>query len=40
MVHTCYDYELVTLYGARAISRVPLSKDLFVERPPGKTVQP
>jgi hypothetical protein len=26
----------VTLKGARAVSRVPLRKDLFVERPLGK----
>jgi hypothetical protein len=32
--------ELVALKGARAASRVPLRKDLFVERPPEITVQP
>jgi hypothetical protein len=35
-----YDDELVILKGARAVSRVSLRKDLFVERPPGKTVKP
>jgi hypothetical protein len=32
--------ELVALKGTRAVSRVPLRKDLFVGRPHGKTVQP
>jgi hypothetical protein len=32
--------ELVALKGTRAVSRVPLRKDLFVGWPPGKTVQP
>jgi hypothetical protein len=31
---------LVAFKGTRAVSRVPLRKDLFVERPPGITVQP
>jgi hypothetical protein len=37
-----YDYDegIVTFKGARAVSRVPLRKDWFVGRPPGKTVQP
>jgi hypothetical protein len=36
-----YDGDiLVTFKGTRAVSRVPLRKDLFVERPPGITVQP
>ena len=35
-----YDTILVVFKGARAVSRVPLRKDLFVERPPGITVQP
>jgi hypothetical protein len=35
-----YDVILVSFKGARAVSRVPLRKDLFVGRPPGKTVQP
>jgi hypothetical protein len=33
-----YDDELVTLKGTRAVSRVPLRKDLFVGWPPRKTV--
>jgi hypothetical protein len=40
MIHSDYDYELVAFYGAQIVSRVPLYKDLFVERPPGTTVQP
>jgi hypothetical protein len=32
--------ELVALKGTRAVSRVPLRKDLFFGWPPGKTVQP
>jgi hypothetical protein len=35
-----YDVILVVFKGARAVSRVPLRKDLFVGWPPGKTVQP
>jgi hypothetical protein len=35
-----HDYILVAFKGARAVSRVPLRKDLFVGWPPGKTVQP
>jgi hypothetical protein len=35
-----YDDILVAFKGTRAFSRVPLRKDLFVERPPGITVQP
>jgi hypothetical protein len=35
-----YDVILVVFKGTRAVSRVPLRKDLFVERPPGMTVQP
>jgi hypothetical protein len=35
-----YDTILVVFKGARAVSRVPLRKDLFVRWPPGKTVQP
>jgi len=35
-----YDDILVAFKGTRAVSRVPLRKDLFVERPPGITVQP
>jgi hypothetical protein len=35
-----YDVILVSFKGARAVSRVPLRKDLFVRWPPGKTVQP
>ena len=31
---------LVVIKGARAVSRVPLRKDLFYGWPPGKTVQP
>jgi hypothetical protein len=33
-----YDDEFVKLKGAQAVSRVPLRKDLFIERPPGKIV--
>jgi hypothetical protein len=40
MIYYDYDYELAVFYGARAVSRVPLRKDLFVERPPGTTLQP
>ena len=36
----CYDVILVAFKGARAVSRVPLRKDLFVGWPPGKTVRP
>jgi hypothetical protein len=35
-----YDVILVSFKGARAVSRVPLRKDLFVGWPAGKTVQP
>jgi hypothetical protein len=35
-----YDVILVAFKGARAVSRVPLRKDLFIERPPRITVQP
>jgi hypothetical protein len=35
-----YDDILVAFKGTRAVSWVPLRKDLFVERPPGITVQP
>jgi hypothetical protein len=35
-----YDVILVVFKGTRAVSRVPLRKDLFVGWPPGKTVQP
>jgi hypothetical protein len=35
-----YDVILVAFKGARAVSRVPLRKDLFVGWPPRKTVQP
>jgi hypothetical protein len=35
-----YDVILVVFKGARAVSRVPLRKDLFIGWPPGKTVQP
>jgi hypothetical protein len=35
-----YDVTLVALKGARAVSQVPLRKDLFFGWPPGKTVQP
>ena len=35
-----YDIILVAFKGARAVSRVPLRKDLFYGWPPGKTVQP
>jgi hypothetical protein len=35
-----YDDILVAFKGTQAVSRVPLRKDLFVERPPGITVQP
>jgi hypothetical protein len=35
-----YDVILVSFKGARAVSRVPLRKDLFVGWPPGKIVQP
>jgi hypothetical protein len=28
--------ELVALQGDRDVFRVPLRKDLFIERPPGK----
>ena len=35
-----YDVILVAFKGARAVSRVPLRKDLFFGWPPGKTVQP
>jgi hypothetical protein len=35
-----YDDILVAFKGTRAVSRVPLCKDLFVERPPGITMQP
>jgi hypothetical protein len=40
MIYSVYDNELVILKGARAVSRVPLHKDLFIERPPEKIVQP
>jgi hypothetical protein len=40
MIHYDYDYELVAFLGARAVSRVPLRKDLFIERPSGTMVQP
>jgi hypothetical protein len=32
-----YDVILVVFKGARAVSRVPLRKDLFIGWPPGKT---
>ena len=35
-----YDDILVAFKGTRDVSEVPLRKDLFVERPPGITVQP
>jgi hypothetical protein len=35
-----YDDILVAFKGARAVSRVPLRKDLFIGWPLGKTVQP
>jgi hypothetical protein len=35
-----YDVILVAFKGPRAVSRVPLRKDLFVERPSGITMQP
>jgi hypothetical protein len=35
-----YDVILVAFTGARAVSRVPLRKDMFVGWPPGKTLQP
>ena len=35
-----YDVILMVFKGARAVSRVPLRKDLFYGWPPGKTVQP
>jgi hypothetical protein len=35
-----YDVIPVAFKGAQAVSRVSLRKDLFVERPPGITVQP
>jgi hypothetical protein len=35
-----HDYILVAFKGPRAVSRVPLRKDLFVGWPPRKTVQP
>jgi hypothetical protein len=38
MIYSRYDDELVALKGARVVSRVRLCKDLFVERPLGKTV--
>jgi hypothetical protein len=40
MIYIGYDDEHVTLKGDRAISRAPLCKDLFVEKPSGITVQP
>jgi hypothetical protein len=30
LFHSRYDYDIVVLKGARAVSRVPLRNDLFV----------
>jgi hypothetical protein len=40
MIYSGYDDELVILKGTRVVSQVHLRKDLFIERPPGITVQP